>query len=149
MPVPDLKPFLFESEVEAAKGFILHLTIDFGVINRLEALLDKGMNELLGELATSTNVMVKFLWAMTRNAHPDLTLDQITGIVFSKPYGAAVCATLGDLVRRAFDVADDEEGEQSSRPPKRSGGASRGSSRNGARPASSRAASGSRRRAAS
>lgn len=150
MSAIDLKPFYFEAEVEAAEGFILHMSIDFAVINKLEGLLNKGMDELLGELVSSASVMGKFLWAMTREHHADLTLDQIAGIMFSKRYGPGVVATLGNLVRNAFNIGEpDGEGEQSSRPPKRSAGASRASSRNGSRQASVRPTSGRKRRAAS
>lgn len=145
----ELKPFYFEAEVEAAEGFVLRMSVNFGVINRLEALLDKGMDELLGDLAGQASVMGKFLWAMTREHHSDLSLDQIAGIMFSKDYGPAVVATLGNLVRNAFNIGEPEEGEQSSRPPKRSVGASRASSRSGSRQASVRPTSGRKRRAAS
>jgi len=150
MSVVELKPFHFDAEVEAAEGFILHLSIDFAVINKLEGLLNKGMDELLGELVTSASVMGKFLWAMTREHHPDLTLDQVAGIMFSKDYGAGVVATLGNLVRNAFNIGEpDAVGEQSHPPRKGSVGASRASSRSGSRPASPRATSGRKRRAAS
>jgi hypothetical protein len=132
----ELKPFCHEAEVLLADDFGLKLTINFRTIDRLEALLGKGMDELLGDLNASISTMVKFAWGMTREHHPDLTLEQVAGLVLSKEHGQAICASIGNLVRRAFNIADGE-GEQSSRPPKgkRSSGASRGSSKSGSQPA--------------
>jgi hypothetical protein len=145
----ELKPFLHEAEV-AVDGGILRLVLNFRVINQLEALLDKGMDEILGELNSSLSTATKFLWATTREHHPDLTLDQIAGVMCSSEHREAVQATLGHLVRLAFNIAAPAvEGEKSRPPRKRSAGASRASSENGARQASARSTSGKKRRAAS
>ena len=150
MSAIELKPFYNEAQVAIGDDFILCLVIDFGVIDRLEGLLRMPLDEAMGKLNTSVAMQGKFLWAMTRKHHNELTLDQIAGIQFSKEHGPAVIATLGNLVRDTFNIGEPEaEGEQSSRPPKRSAGASRASSRNGSRPASRRATSGRKRRAAS
>jgi hypothetical protein len=150
MSAIELKPFHNEAEVAIGDGFILRLVIDFSVVDRLEGLIGKPLDEVLGRLNTSTATMGKFLWAMTRPHHPDLSLDQVAGLLFSKEHGPAVVATLGNLVRTAFNIGEpDPEGKKGSRPPRRSGGASRGSSRNGSRQASGRTTSGRKRRAAS
>jgi hypothetical protein len=144
----ELKPFSNEAEVAVADGgLILTLTIDFGVIDRLEGLLGKPMDDCISELFRSAAMQGKFLWAMTRKHHADITLDQVAGIQFSKD-GPAVMATLGDLIRRTFNFGE-EEGEQSSRPPKRSSGASRSSARSGSPRASRPTPSGRKRLARS
>src|SRR5690242_16102155 len=100
----ELKPWLHEAEVVLSDTFTLHLALDFAAVNQLEGLLGKGIDDLLGELGSSASLLTKFLWAVTRKHHPDLSLDHIAGIQFSKDYGTTVAATLGDLVRRAFDL---------------------------------------------
>jgi hypothetical protein len=70
------------------------------VIARLEGLLGKGMDELIGELATSTTVMGKVPVGDDARASQRPDLDQIAGVMFSKSHGPAVMAVLGDLVRR-------------------------------------------------
>lgn len=147
-----IEPFYNEAQVPLSDGFVLRLVIDFAVIDRLEGLTGKGMDELLGLLATSTSVMGKFLWAMTRRYHNEvespayLSLDQVAGVQFSREHGQAVAATLGNLVRQTFNVGSKGEGEKGRPPRQRSGGASRTSSKNGSRQASAQQTSGRKRR---
>jgi hypothetical protein len=147
----ELKPFLKEAEVAiVGGGLMLTLSIDFGVIDRLEGLLNRPMDELIGELV-KPSMQGKFLWAMTRKYHSDISLDQCAGILFSED-GPAVMATLGNLVRATFNIgAPEGEGEKRSRPPKprRSSGTSRASSKNGAQPTSAQRTSGRKRPARS
>lgn len=145
-----LKPFYNEAVIDAGGGIQLRLVMNFRTIDMLEGLLGRGMDELLGELSTSTGMMGKFIWAMTREHHASLSLDQIAGLMFDPRLGPPAAVITGDLIKRAFHMGSPEpEGEKSSRPPRRSVGASRGSSKSGSRRASRPAASGKKRRARS
>jgi hypothetical protein len=100
----ELKPFIHEAEVALADDFKLTLRMDYVVIYELESMFSKGMNELLGQLVTSSSVMTQFLWFMTRKHHPDLSHDVIAGIQYSTKHGKVIAAALGDIVKRAFNL---------------------------------------------
>lgn len=145
-----IEPLHAEGEIALSDDFILRMKIDFRMIDRLEGLLNKGMDEALRELGASVSMAGKFLWAMTRDDHSALTFDQIAAIVVRHERREAVQALLGKLVAQAFNIG---EGEQS-RPPraaraKRSSGTSSASSRNGARRGSGQRTSGKKPRARS
>jgi hypothetical protein len=142
-----LKPFCNEVQVQAAESVTLRLVLDFRAIDVLEGLMGRGMDELLAELLVPKpphGLTVKLIWAMTRAHHAELSINQIAGFVYDPEYGPAAGSAIGDLLQRVFHLG--EEGEQSSRPPRRSGGASRASSKSGSLQASVRATSGRKRR---
>lgn len=104
----DLKPFLYEAKVALDKKFTLHLAIDVAVVDKLEILLGCGMDEIIADSMKSMGTMTKFLWAVTRKHHADLTMDQVAGIQYSQKHGPKVMATLGDLISKAFNVPKKE-----------------------------------------
>jgi hypothetical protein len=148
MSAIELKPFYNEAQVAVGDDLTLRLVIDFGVVDRLEGLLGIPLDDAIDKINSSAAMMGKFLWAMTRPHHGDLSLDQIAGLLFNKEHGPAIVVTLGNLVRSTFNIGE-PEGKDDKNPRKRSGGASRGSSRNGSPRASVRRTSGRKRRAAS
>lgn len=132
----EIKPFYHEAEIEVQDGVTLRLVVNFRAIDRLEALLGVGMDEIIAESSCKVSMATKVLWGLTREHHSDLSFDQLAQIHLASDRREAVQATLGHLMKTAFNLAGDaEEGEQSRPPRKRSSGRRRGSSRNGARPA--------------
>jgi hypothetical protein len=106
----DLKPFLFETKVALDKKFTLHLAIDVAFIDKLETLLGRGMEEIIGDAMSSASTMTKLMWSATRKHHSDLTMDQVAGIQYSPKHGPKVMTALGDLVRKAFNVSESADG---------------------------------------
>jgi hypothetical protein len=128
-----LKPFHNEAQIVVAEGQTLRLVLNFSTIDLMESLLGHPMDELLGQIMApqpSHSLMAKFIWAMTREHHSELTLDHIAAFMYSKEYGAAAGTLIGDLVKRAFNI-NFGEGEESPRPPKRPRGTSGHSSKRG------------------
>lgn len=131
-----LKPFHNDASVEVG-DISLRLVIDFHAIDVIEALLGEGMDQVLPRLLAPNPphaLAGKVLWAMLREHHSEVTLDQVAGILYSPEHGPRVGLVAGDLVRRAFNIGDATEGRKGARPPRRSRGASRPSSRSGSQP---------------
>ncbi len=110
----ELKPFYHEAQIALSEDFTLHLVINLASTDRLERLLGKSIAEVIGEMMASVSVMTKVLWGVTREYHSDLTLDQVAGIILpgdleKQELAEAVVATLGDLLRRAFNVTGEVE----------------------------------------
>lgn len=130
-----LKPFYNEAQVRASEDVSLRLVMNFRTIDVLEGLTGQGMDDLLREILVANpahSLVGKFIWAMTREHHSDLSLDQIAGFIYSKEYGPTAGAVIGELLQRTFNIG---EGEQSSRPPRKSRGKSRASAKSGLQPA--------------
>lgn len=105
----ELKPFFYEAKVPLSDDFELHLVLDFSAVDRLERLLGRSIDSVIGEMLKSVSTMTKVLWAVTREHHSDLSLNGVAGILLpgdkaKQPLADLVAATLGDLFRRAFDI---------------------------------------------
>lgn len=103
----EFKPFYYEAETLLTKDFTLQMVVDIGVVDRLERLLGKSMDEIVIEMTTSISVMTKVLWGVTRPNHDDLSMAQVAGILLpgdpaKQQIADTVALTLGDLIRRAF-----------------------------------------------
>lgn len=96
----ELKPFRHEASFAVGETS-LRLVMDIQTISRLETMSHRSIEDLLERVGTSTALASQFVWAATREGNPDVTVDQIAGIMFS-PDGGALMVTLGDLVKRAF-----------------------------------------------
>lgn len=149
-----LKPFHNEGQVQLGDAGVLRLVVDFRMIDVVEGLTGRGMQHVLTDLFVVDEndakhaLTGKVVWAMTREHHPQLSLDQIAGLIYSPEFGAEIGIVAQTLLENAFNLGA-AEGKNGSRPPKGSRGASRPSARNGSRPASSRTRSGTKRHARS
>lgn len=102
--MPEFQPFFYEAQVGD-----LHLVLDFEAVDVLERTTGKSVDAAIGDMTRSVAAMAKVMWAVTRAHHADLSLPQVVGILLPGLGGdegraQAVAATLGDLVRRAFNV---------------------------------------------
>src|SRR4249919_1146759 len=122
-----MRAFFNESDVEIADGEVLHLVLDFRAIDVIESLTGQSMDEVLPQLANPPhNLAAKMLWAMLREKHEGVTLNEAMGVVVDRTYGPRVGLAMGDLLNRAYDLGE-AKGEN---PPKRRG-RSRSSEKNG------------------
>lgn len=97
----ELKPFRHEASFVVGE-VTLRLVVDFETIERVERAFNCGLDAVLGQIAASTAAATKFIWFAIREHNPELSMDQIAGVMFSPEHGQALMATLGDLVERAF-----------------------------------------------
>jgi hypothetical protein len=113
-----MKPFFNEAEVEIADGEVLHLVLNFMVIDRIESLTGQSMDQVLPQLISPPhNLATKILWAMLRVRHEDVTLDEAMGVVVDRKYGPKVGLVMADLLKRSYDF----EEAKGKNPPKRRG----------------------------
>lgn len=123
-----MRSFYHEGQVEV-EGETLHLVCNFRAIDVVEALTGEKMSEILPQLTDPPFALVgKLLFALLREKHEGITLDQAAGVGFG-PDGAKVGLVMGDIIRRAFNIGGEEE--KGENPPKRRG-RSKNSSLNGA-----------------
>lgn len=116
-----LKPFYNEASVPVDDQ-TLRLVIDFRAIDVIEGLIGENMDAILPRLLVQNPphaLMGKFLWAMTRQHHPSLTLDQVAGLLYrTDGTSDRIGLAGGDLIRRAFNIgdADDAGGKERQNP---------------------------------
>lgn len=112
-----MRPFFHEGLVEI-DGETLTLVVNFRTIDVIESLTGQTMDEVLPELASpSHSLAAKVLWAMLREKHEGVTLDEAAGVAFGLD-GAKAGLVMGDVLRRAFNIGEEAKG---SNPPKRRG----------------------------
>lgn len=112
-----MKPFYHEGQVEV-EGESLTLVCNFRAIDVIESLTGQTMDEVLPQLAgTSYSLAGKVLWALLREKHEGVTLDQAAGVAFGAD-GQKVGLVMGDVLRRAFNIGEEEKAKN---PPKRRG----------------------------
>ncbi len=112
-----MRSFYNEGMVES-DGEQLTLVVNFRTIDVIESLTGQTMDEVLPQLADpSHSLAAKVLWAMLREKHEGVTLDQAAGVAFG-PDGAAIGLVMGDVLRRAFNIGEEAKDEN---PPKRRG----------------------------
>ncbi len=104
-----MRTFFNEGMVEV-DGETLTLVVNFRT--------GQTMDQVLPQLPDpSHSLAAKVLWAMLREKHEGVTLDEAAGVAFG-PDGAKVGLVMGDILRSAFNIGAEEKDEN---PPKRRG----------------------------
>lgn len=112
-----MRTFYHEGQVEV-EGETLTLVCNFRAIDVIESVTGETMDAILPQLAEPPFALVgKCLWALLREKHEGVTLDEAAGVGFG-PDGAKVGLVMGDVLRRAFNIGEEAKGEN---PPKRRG----------------------------
>jgi hypothetical protein len=113
-----MRPFYNEADVEIADKEVLHLVLDFRAIDVIESLTGQSMDDVIPQLSNPPhNLAAKMLWAMLREKHEGVSLNEAMGVVVDRKYGPRVGLAMGDLLRRAYDLGE----EKDENPPKRRG----------------------------
>lgn len=114
-----MRSFYHEGQVEV-EGETLHLVCNFRAIDVIESITQQKMSEVLPQLIDPPHALVgKVLWALLREKHEDITLDQAAGVGFG-PQGSEIGLVMGDVLRRAFNIGEQPEAKEAN-PPKRRG----------------------------
>ncbi len=112
-----MKPFYHEGQVEV-DGETLHLVCNFRTIDVIESLTGEKMDAVLPQLADpSFSLVGKCLWALLREKHEGVTLDDAAGVAFG-PAGAQVGLVMGDVLRRSFNIGEPEAKGKNPRKPR-------------------------------
>jgi hypothetical protein len=117
-----MRPFYNEAQVPLRDGTVLRLAVNFRAIDAFEGLTGKSLDSVLPEIVAGTagyGLVGKFVWALLLEHHPDLSMDQVAGLMFGED-GAAVGVVIGDLVRLAFNLGEAPK-EKAANPRKRRG----------------------------
>ena len=128
-----MRPFYHEGYVEV-EGETLHLVCNFRMIDVAESITGEKMSDILPQLSKPPHALIgKVLWAMLREKHEEVTLDEAAGVGFGES-GAMVGYVMGDVLRRAFNLGEKKPEEKGKNPPRRRG-RSKTSSESGLLPA--------------
>lgn len=113
-----MRAFFNEADVEIADGEILHIVLDFRAIDVIESLTGESMDNVLPQLASPPHSLAaKMLWAMLREKHEGISLNEAMGVVVDPTYGPRVGMKMGELLNRAYDLGEAKD----ENPPKRRG----------------------------
>jgi hypothetical protein len=99
----------------------LTLRLDFRAITVMEGALQSDMPSIVANFRSGrpqVSVLGQMLWALTREHHPEVTLDQAAGIMFAKDAGKVGFA-LDALLERSFPLVTEDR--KAKNPPKRNG----------------------------
>jgi hypothetical protein len=119
-----MRPFYHEGHV-TVEGEQLTLVCNFRVIDVVESLTGEKMSDVLTQLDDPPSALAgKVLWAMLREKHEGVTLDEAAGVMFG-PDKDEVGVVVGDIFRRAFNVG--EEPKAKGKNPRKRRGASKAS----------------------
>jgi hypothetical protein len=130
-----MKAFYHEAQVEV-DGEILHLVLDFRAIDVVESLMGEPFDSVVPQLIDGrTGPLTKFLWAILRENHDGITLDNAVALVRDEKHGKALALVLGDLLQRAGCVGDPNEEVSKEPNPRKRRGTSKTSSKSGLQPA--------------
>lgn len=114
-----MRSFYNEAQVKV-DGEVLTLVCNFRAVDVIEDLTGQKMSDILPQLADPPYALVgKMLWALLREKHEGVTLDEAAGVGFG-PEGALVGMAMGDLLRRAFNLGEQPKAKGEN-PPKRRG----------------------------
>lgn len=116
-----MQPFYNEAQAPLSDGTVLRLVVNFRSIDAFEGLVGKSMETMLPEIASGRagyGIVGKFVWSLLLEHHPELTMDQIAGLMFGED-GDAVGVVVGHLIQRAFNLGEVQE--KAANPPKRRG----------------------------
>ena len=102
----------------------LTLRLDFRAITIMEGSLQSDMPTIVANFRSGRpqlSVVGQMLWAILREHHPEVTLDQAAGLMFSKE-AAKIGFALDALLERSFPLAEDKaEDKKPKNAPKRRG----------------------------
>ena len=112
-----MRPFHNEEQIEV-EGETLTLVLNFRALDCIESLTGENMPALLPQLVQDPPYALvgKVLWALLREKHEGVTLDEAAGAAFG-PEGGKVGLAIGTLLQRGFNLGE-AKGEN---PPKRRG----------------------------
>jgi hypothetical protein len=91
-------------------GQALTLRLDFRAITIMEGALQSDMPSIVANFRSGRpqlSVLGQMLWAMLREHHPEVTLDQAAGIMFANE-AAKVGFALDALLERAFPLPTED-----------------------------------------
>lgn len=112
-----LVAFGLEEQV-TVDGTPITLRLDFRAITVMEGALQSDMPSIVANFRSGRpqlSVLGQMLWAMTREHHPDITLDQAAGIMFADD-AEKVGFALDALLERAFPLVTEDR--KAKNPPK-------------------------------
>lgn len=110
-----------EEEQVTVDGNALTLRLDFRAITVMEGALQSDMPSIVANFRSGRpqlSVLGQFLWAVTREHHSDVTLDQAAGLMFSKD-AAKIGFALNELIDRAFPIPTEDR--KPANPPRQRG----------------------------
>jgi hypothetical protein len=116
-----LVPFSNEEQVTVGED-VLTLVLDFRAIDVIEGLIGRPMPLVVANLRSGQPHLSwagKVVWALLRDRHEGVTLDQAAGLMFGE-YAEKVGFVLDALLERAFPQPTEDK-KKPSRPPKRRG----------------------------
>lgn len=99
-----------EEEQVTVDGQALTLRLDFRAITIMEGALNSDMPSIVANFRSGRpqlSVLGQMLWAMLREHHSDVTLDQAAGIMFAKDAAKAGFA-MDALLDRAFPLPTED-----------------------------------------
>lgn len=99
-----------EEEQVTVDGQALTLRLDFRAITIMEGALQSDMPSIVANFRSGRpqlSVLGQMLWAMLREHHSEVTLDQAAGIMFAKD-AAKVGFALDALLERAFPLPTED-----------------------------------------
>lgn len=110
-----------EEEQVTVDGEPLTLRLDFRAITIMEGALQSDMPSIVANFRSGRpqlSVLGQMLWAMLREHHSEVTLDQAAGMMFAKD-AAKVGFALDSLLGRAFPLPTEDRKVKN--PPKQRG----------------------------
>lgn len=109
-------PFYHEAQVTVGDA-TLRLVINFAALDAVESLTGRGFDRVLAEFTggdTAPGVPApepgvalqgKVVWGLLRQHHPDISLDQVAGLLFG-PASAQIGTAIAKLLTAAFPAAE-------------------------------------------
>ena len=92
----------------------LRLVINFAALDAVESLTGRSFDRILGEFTgdgePGISLQGKVVWGLLRQHHPELSLDQVAGLLFG-PTSAKVGAAIAKLMAAAFPPAEPADGK--------------------------------------
>jgi hypothetical protein len=112
-----MRPFYNEEQIQV-EGESLCLVLNFRALDCIESLTGENMPAILPQLVSDPPYALvgKVLWALLREKHEGLTLDDAAGVAFG-PDGGRVGLAIGDLLQRGFNLGEAKD----ENPPRRRG----------------------------
>lgn len=117
-----LVPFGQEEQVTVF-GETLTLRLDFRAITGIEGQTNYDMPTVSVICRMSdapVSILGQVIWFLLREHHPDVTLDQVAGIMFDQKENAKLGVALDALLSRVFPLAEDKKPKNAPKPHGRS-----------------------------
>jgi hypothetical protein len=110
-----MRPFYNEEQVQV-EGETLHLVLNFRALDVIESLTQQKMSDILPQLVDPPHALVgKLLWALLREKHDGVTIDEAAGAAFSKD-GVKIGLAMASLFSRAFNLGGEEKKKNPRKP---------------------------------